>query len=199
MADKQHILTGTTAPASAPPGLGAHYINTATGDHYLASGTASADDWGLPVYTGEPPTPEPGGGNGIVYATDAYLDPGADGVTFSIPANRRVVEIEMPNSDDVGSNQAKLKLPSIPVSESDHELLLVVNRTREENAAELVLQPVSDGGSQEVYYTVVPQTLRVDAGSSSETTWTIPVPIGYSIFRIYRRYARAYFIATLAQ
>lgn len=194
------VVTGSGAPSSAPPSIGAMYVDSATNNVFVATGTASSADWGNPVFRGDPGE---GGGdvNGIVYTTDYFLDPDPDGVTFSIPSDRRIVEMEMPNADDTGSNQATLKLAQIPVSEDDHELLVIVRRANEGNAAELVLPAMVEtgGGSNEVYYTVIPQTLGGTAGTLFDTTWTIPIPIGFSAFRVYRRYGRAYFIASLAQ
>ncbi|MDF3932157.1 hypothetical protein [Pseudomonas citronellolis] len=43
----EHVTGGSGAPTEAPPSIGAHYTNTANGDQYLASGTASAEDWKL--------------------------------------------------------------------------------------------------------------------------------------------------------
>lgn len=43
----QHTVTGLVAPIAPPPSIGAHYINTATGDQYLAKGTATVNDWVL--------------------------------------------------------------------------------------------------------------------------------------------------------
>lgn len=45
MATVTHVLSGAGAPPSAPPSVGAHYVNTTNGDQYLAKGTASAADW----------------------------------------------------------------------------------------------------------------------------------------------------------
>lgn len=41
----QHVYTDTVNPSAAPPSVGAHWINTATGAHFLSKGTASVDDW----------------------------------------------------------------------------------------------------------------------------------------------------------
>lgn len=193
------VVTGNGAPDSPPPSIGALYVDAVTKNVRVATGTASEDDWGDPVFRG---SPEGGGGgdaNGIVYATEYHLDPDSDGVTFSIPSDQRIVEIEMPNADDTGSNQGTLKLAPIPVSEADHELLVIVRRTREENAAELVLPAMNETGGNDVNYTVIPQTLGGTAGTLFDFEWTIPIPIGFSAFRVYRRFGRAYFIATLAQ
>jgi len=43
----QHVVEGAAAPSAAPPSVGAHYVNTANGDQYLAKGTESAADWVL--------------------------------------------------------------------------------------------------------------------------------------------------------
>lgn len=43
----QHVVEGASAPTAPPPSLSAHYINTATGEQYLAKGTASVADWVL--------------------------------------------------------------------------------------------------------------------------------------------------------
>ena len=49
MAEVQHVVTGTTAPATAPPSVAAHYVNTVSGEHYISTGTTTAADWGYPV------------------------------------------------------------------------------------------------------------------------------------------------------
>lgn len=49
MAEVQHVVTGTTAPAAAPPSVAAHYVDTVSGEHYISTGTATAADWGYPV------------------------------------------------------------------------------------------------------------------------------------------------------
>jgi hypothetical protein len=41
----QHIIVGTTAPTSAPPGLGHHYVDTTSGTVYMSAGTSSSADW----------------------------------------------------------------------------------------------------------------------------------------------------------
>lgn len=43
----EHVIEGIGAPTNAPPSLCAHYINTVTGEQYLAKGTKSAGDWVL--------------------------------------------------------------------------------------------------------------------------------------------------------
>ncbi|MCM2317796.1 MAG: hypothetical protein NDI93_00520 [Pseudomonas sp.] len=45
MAEVQHVVVGAGAPDSAPPSIGAHYINTTNGDQYLSNGISSVDDW----------------------------------------------------------------------------------------------------------------------------------------------------------
>lgn len=47
MTSAQHIYTGLGAPDQAPQHVAAHYIDEATGDQYIAAGTASAADWRL--------------------------------------------------------------------------------------------------------------------------------------------------------
>lgn len=41
----RHIVTGNGAPTSAPPGIGAHYVDSTSGQQYLAKGTSSPVDW----------------------------------------------------------------------------------------------------------------------------------------------------------
>jgi len=41
------VYTGTTSPASAPTAIGSIYVNTVTGDIYIASGTSAVGDWEL--------------------------------------------------------------------------------------------------------------------------------------------------------
>lgn len=43
----QHVAEGAGAPSVAPPSVGAHYVDTTSGDQYLAKGTASVADWVL--------------------------------------------------------------------------------------------------------------------------------------------------------
>lgn len=43
----QHTVEGAGAPAIVPPSRGAHYLDTTTGDQYLAKDTASVSDWVL--------------------------------------------------------------------------------------------------------------------------------------------------------
>lgn len=45
---RQHIFTGTTAPASAPEGIGHHYIDTVAKKAYFSVGTSSPADWIFP-------------------------------------------------------------------------------------------------------------------------------------------------------
>ena len=49
----QHVVTAAGPPTGAPPSIGAHYIDSVTGDIYLGNGISSVDDWQL------------GGGQGI--------------------------------------------------------------------------------------------------------------------------------------
>jgi len=49
MANVQHTDSGTTDPQLAPPSIGAHYINTVTGQTWVAYGTARVEDWGSPL------------------------------------------------------------------------------------------------------------------------------------------------------
>jgi len=193
MADKQHIVTGAGAPAAAPPSLGAHYINTSTKEHYLATGTASAADWGLPVYTGEPPTPEPGGGgNGITYSSDGEVPSSGD--AHNVPTGQRLVEIEMTGEYE----SMRLILPSIG-DDPNHELLVIVNRPYESSAATLVIPGPIDQAGFATYVTVVPGTLGAsNDGSNSGTSWSIPLPLGYSVLRILRRWCRVIVMASLA-
>lgn len=49
MAEIQHVVTAAGAPSAAPPSIGAHYIDTLSGASYIATGTATVDDWGNPL------------------------------------------------------------------------------------------------------------------------------------------------------
>lgn len=49
MANVQHTDSGTTDPQLAPPSIGAHYINTVSGQTWVAHGTARVEDWGSPL------------------------------------------------------------------------------------------------------------------------------------------------------
>lgn len=41
----QHIYSSTSDPASAPAAIGHHWVNTSSGDTWIATGTSSAADW----------------------------------------------------------------------------------------------------------------------------------------------------------
>jgi len=41
----QHVVSAAGPPTEAPPSIGAHYVDTDTGQIYLGNGTASVDDW----------------------------------------------------------------------------------------------------------------------------------------------------------
>jgi len=43
----QHVVTAVGPPTAPPPSIGAHYIDSVTGDIYLGNGTVSVDDWVL--------------------------------------------------------------------------------------------------------------------------------------------------------
>lgn len=45
MASVEHVLSGSGAPTSVPPSLGAHYIDVSSGRQWNAHGTSSSDDW----------------------------------------------------------------------------------------------------------------------------------------------------------
>lgn len=49
MANVNHTLNAAVNPTAAPPSIGAHYTNTVTGQTWLAIGTASVTDWGIPL------------------------------------------------------------------------------------------------------------------------------------------------------
>ncbi len=49
MTARTHLIEGEGAPTTPPPSIGAHYIDTTSGDQYLAAGTTSATDWRLAV------------------------------------------------------------------------------------------------------------------------------------------------------
>ena len=49
MANIEHTQVAAVNPTAAPPSIGAHYTNTATGQTWLAIGTASVNDWGIPL------------------------------------------------------------------------------------------------------------------------------------------------------
>ena len=49
MANIQHTQTGATNPTDIPPSVGAHYVNTVTGQRWIAKGIAEPSDWGQPL------------------------------------------------------------------------------------------------------------------------------------------------------
>lgn len=68
----QHVVEAAGPPTDPPPSIGAHYIDSLTGDIYLGNDTASVDDWVL------------GGGGGNVTGgriwTQASEDSGGLGI-----------------------------------------------------------------------------------------------------------------------
>ena len=56
----QHIVTATEKPWQAPPSIGAHFINTATGEAWYAAGTATKADWLGPLKYSKPIVLVPG-------------------------------------------------------------------------------------------------------------------------------------------
>ncbi|MHC8404291.1 hypothetical protein [Pseudomonas sp. TMB3-21] len=49
MANIQHTQAGSANPLDTPPSIGAHYVNTATGQRWISKGTAAPSDWGKPL------------------------------------------------------------------------------------------------------------------------------------------------------
>lgn len=92
----QHTVTGLVAPIAPPPSIGAHYINTATGDQYLAKGTATVNDW----------VKVPAAKNGVwpLYLDKAYQD--RDNSNLSLPTLRygSLVDVEVAGADVSGVN-----------------------------------------------------------------------------------------------
>lgn len=79
----QHIVTGAGAPAIAPPGLGAHYIDTEARRQYLAIGTTGIADWVLQPLAIQSATVNVGGHLILTYTDETTADlglvKGADG------------------------------------------------------------------------------------------------------------------------
>lgn len=77
MSTIEHVLSGAGAPELPPPSLGAHYIDTTTGDLYQATGTSEVGDWRVavsdsgwvpvPALNGYASPPEMRKINGVVY------------------------------------------------------------------------------------------------------------------------------------
>lgn len=92
----QHTVTGLVAPIAPPPSIGAHYINTATGDQYLAKGTATVNDW----------VKVPAAKNGVwpFYLDKVYQD--SDNSNLSLPTLRygSLVDVEVAGADVSGVN-----------------------------------------------------------------------------------------------
>lgn len=92
----QHTVTGLVAPIAPPPSIGAHYINTATGDQYLAKGTATVNDW----------VKVPAAKNGVwpFYLDKVQQD--RDNSNLSLPTLRygSLVDVEVAGADVSGVN-----------------------------------------------------------------------------------------------
>jgi hypothetical protein len=100
----QHIATGNGAPVSAPPSIGAHYHDLVTADHYIATGTTAAADWGHPI--NEP-------ARVITEATAA----------MTLTAAHRVVHATSP----IGDGNMQITLPLVTAGRWQHEIYLGIN------------------------------------------------------------------------
>lgn len=86
----QHTASGAGSPASAPPSLSAHYLDTTTGDQYLAKGTASVDDW---VKQGGAATAAPTPPTGFVWFNKEPTDIDFGGVAYRAGQTRPLVAV----------------------------------------------------------------------------------------------------------
>lgn len=89
----QHVVTAAGPPTAAPPSIGAHYIDSDTGQIYLGNGVASVDDWLL------------GGGGGAsggrLYRIEFSDDAGENMCLFSDDGGNSW-KSTVSNPDDVG-------------------------------------------------------------------------------------------------
>ncbi len=115
----QHTATGSGGPDAAPPSIGAHYTDLDTGDHYIASGTTSAADWGQPI--NQPPR----------VVTDAAA-------TVQLTAATRVVRATSP----IGDGNLTINLPLVSSGAARHQVWLGYNASARN--IDLVI-PVSQG------------------------------------------------------
>lgn len=187
MADIEHVVQGESAPTEAPPSIGAHYIDTENYGIYIAIGTDNYRNW-VRLLDGEPAWLD-----GVQWVEDGNLD--ADGDTVTVPAGQRLVEFDM----SYDFEQMTLQLAPMGNFDPNYEMLVIVNRPNESTAGTLVIPGPQDRAGFETYVTVIPGTL----GESSDTTsaaasWTIPIPVGYSALRIFRRKMRVIVMATMA-
>lgn len=188
MANVQHIVTGAGAPSAAPPAVGAHYIDTTNKETYVSTGTASAADWGEPIFTGDPPAG--GGGNGIEYAitTEEF----APGNTTAIvwPAGQRALQISAGGVNTTFT----VTMRSMAVDDHVHELLLLVKGPSTPKTLKIIPGVDFDTSTHSVY--VVPDSAGTptDAGDNS---YTFAIGNGMNVFRIIRSYDNTVIIPQL--
>lgn len=89
----QHVVTAAGPPTLPPPSIGAHYIDSNTGQIYLGNGVVSVDDWLL------------GGGSGAsggrIYYTTTTDDGSEAAIVFSEDGGKSFKRIDT-SPDSVG-------------------------------------------------------------------------------------------------
>lgn len=188
MVDVTHIVPGAGAPTSAPPAVGAHYIDTTNKKTYVSTGTASAADWGDPVFTGDPPAG--GGGNGVEYAlTTDDLNPG-NTTAIAWPAGQTALQISVSGAGTTFT----LTMRSMGAEDHVHELLLLVKGSPTQKTLKIVPGVDFDTSTHSVY--VIPESLGTptDAGDNS---YTFPIANGMNVFRFIRSYDNTVIIPQL--
>jgi len=108
----QHVVTAAGPPTTAPPSIGAHYINSTNGDIYLGNGTASVDDWLL------------GGGSGAsggkIYRNVSSDQASVGQIVFSEDGGRSFKETpESPDSVGFALGQANVQAVGNIIVNSD--------------------------------------------------------------------------------
>lgn len=98
----QHIYSSTSDPASAPAAIGHHWVNTSSGDTWIATGTSSAADWKKVNNTA---------GSGITTLNTLTADPqtfatGTSGSDFNISSATATHTFNIPTAS--GSNRGLL-------------------------------------------------------------------------------------------
>lgn len=133
MAEIQHVVSGAGAPSAPPPSIGAHYVDTLSGASYIATGTASVDDWGSPLADA---------GETAQYNSVATLD-----LSAGVPAS--FIWLNVPG----GTARAVITLPALPGAGPGSEAINTGDAMAVSRFALLVRGDTGLGGFSEIQVT----------------------------------------------
>ncbi|WP_368772671.1 hypothetical protein [Pseudomonas aeruginosa] len=157
MATVTHVLSGAGAPTSAPPSVGAHYVNTTNGDQYLAKGTASAADW-----------VKLGGGGGSAPSEVLRIE---DVGTYALGSQHAVVDVPLFYLPDQGATTLEIS----PSASRQIDLNVRASPPNGQSLSIIVPGGLADGlsviGASRDYWQPLDDGLRIDATGLSGELW----------------------------